>query len=334
MYSFGILDGNHAFDPLALLIIAIIIDTAVGDMPIVFKFIKHPIVIIGNAIGYLDRKLNRKKRGATDRAIRGALSVLILVLMSGCFGVCISWLSFNYIFGWAIELFFLITFLAGRSLFDHVKNVRNALKINLRKGQDAVSHIVGRDPFKLDHHGVSRAAIESLAENLSDGVVAPVFWYILFGFPGLIIYKTINTMDSMIGYKNPKYLAFGMAAAKLDDILNILPSRMTALFLILASFFVPRASPASASKIVLRDAHKHRSMNAGWPEAAMAGALKISLAGPRRYEKSVVNDSWIGNGTAKVSITDINQALFIYAIASLINLAWVTSIFVIRLNLT
>ena len=334
MYTFGILGENQPFDPLVLLILAIILDAILGDMAFLFKIIKHPIVIIGKIINFLDQKLNRKKRGESDRAIRGALSVLAMVFLSGIFGYSVSWLSFNHPIGWVVELFILLTLLAGRSLFDHVKDVANALKLSVEDGRNAVSHIVGRDAKQLDAFGVARAAIESTAENFCDGVIAPVFWYILFGLPGLIIYKTINTMDSMIGYKNSKYKAFGMTAARLDDILNLIPARLSALFLILASFFTPNASPLNSIRTVFRDSNKHRSMNAGWPEAAMAGALNVALAGPRRYTNSVANDPWIGNGSAKALITDINRALFIYIIANLINLVWISSLVIIRLNLT
>ena len=332
MYTFGMAGDAHAFDPLILLILAIFFDAYLGDMPGLMRFVKHPVVLIGDLIGFLDRKLNREKRGDTDRAIRGALTVLIVIGASGAVGIGVAWLTLNHTFGWVLELILLTLILAGRSLYDHVKAVATALDVSLEAGREAVSHIVGRDPEQLDEHGVCRAAIESAAENLCDGVIAPIFWYVLFGFPGLIIYKAVNTMDSMIGHKNTKYRAFGMTAARLDDVLNLIPARLTGLFLVLASFFAPTANPLRALKTMLRDAGKHRSPNAGWCEAAMAGALNLALAGPRRYSNTIIKDAWMGNGTARAKAVDIERALYMYIIALIINTGWVAAIAVIRLN--
>lgn len=332
MYTFGMAGDAHAFDPLILLILAIFFDAYLGDMRGLMRFVKHPVVLIGDLIGFLDRKLNREKRGDMDRAVRGALTVIIVVCVVGTVGFGIAWLTLNHTFGWVFELILLTLILAGRSLYDHVKAVGVALEVSLEAGREAVSHIVGRDPEQLDVHGVCRAAIESAAENLCDGVIAPIFWYVLFGFPGLIIYKAVNTMDSMIGHKNAKYRAFGMTAARLDDVLNLIPARLTGLFLVLAAFFAPQANPLRALKTMLRDAGKHRSPNAGWCEAAMAGALGLALAGPRRYSNTVIKDAWMGNGTARAKIMDIEKALYMYVVALLINTGWVAAIAVVRLN--
>lgn len=332
MYTFGMVGGAHAFDPLILLLIAIFFDAYVGEMPGLTRFVKHPVVLIGNLIYFLDEKLNREKRGDMDRMFRGALTVVIVVCITGTVGICVAWLTLHHTFGWILELILLTLILAGRSLYDHVKDVADGLEISLEHGRAAVSHIVGRDPDYLDQHAVCRAAIETAAENLCDGVVAPIFWYVLFGFPGLIIYKAVNTMDSMIGHKNKKYNAFGMTAARLDDVLNLIPARLTGIFLVLAAFFAPTASPAGAFKAMWRDASKHRSPNAGWSEAAMAGALDLALAGPRRYSNKVIKDAWMGLGTAKAKISDIEKALYMYVVALLINTGWVAAIAVIRLS--
>jgi len=325
---------GQAFDPLILLIFAILLDTYLGEMTFLFRFVKHPIVVIGNAITFFDSKLNRHKRSQMERAIRGLVTVIIMVTCTGAIGAAVAWLSLHHPMGWLIELILITILLAGRSLYDHVKDVALALTIGLEPGRDAVSHIVGRDTSQLDQHGVARAAIESLAENLCDGVIAPIFWYLLFGFPGLLIYKTVNTMDSMIGYKNTKYRAFGMTAARLDDALNFIPARLTGLFLVLAALFAPTASPAKAFRAMMRDSGKHKSINAGWPEAAMAGALNIALAGPRRYVNTVIKDPWMGDGTAKVTLKDIERALYMYIVASLINVAWIGAVAVIRFDLS
>ncbi len=179
-------------------------------------------------------------------------------------------------------------------------------------------HIVGRDPESLDAHGVARAAIESLAENFSDGVVAPVFWYLLLGLPGLFAYKMASTLDSMIGHRTPHYQSFGWAAARLDDVLNLVPARLSGLLIAAAAVFTRGSRPDRALLIMLRDARKHRSPNAGWPEGAMAGALGLALAGPRRYAEGLVADPWVGEGTARAVAGDIARALRLYTLACLV----------------
>ncbi len=334
MFIFDMINGPVGFDPLIILLLAMTTEAYVGEAQFIFRFVRHPVVIIGNLIGALDRKLNREKRSQMDRAVRGFMTVMIVVTLCGAVGYAVAWLSRNHPWGWIIEFLLVVTLVAQRALYNAVRRVGTSLRgDNLEESRDAVSHVVGRDPAQLDSYGVARAAIESLAENFSDGVVAPVFWYVLFGFPGLLVYKAINTMDSMIGYKTPQYHAFGFSAARIDDIVNIIPARLSGLFITFAAVFVPTANPLKAAKVMLRDASKHRSLNAGWPEGAMAGALNLTLAGPRRYPGRVVNDPWIGDGTAKATHRDIRRALYLYAIACLINAAWVTAILLIRIDL-
>jgi len=208
---------------------------------------------------------------------------------------------------------------AQRSLFDHVAAVARALhRGGLAGGREAVRHIVGRDPMSLDMHGVARAAIESLAENFSDGVVAPVFWFLLFGLPGLFAYKMANTLDSMIGHRTPRYRSFGWAAARLDDVLNTVPAPLSGFLLVTAAVFTKRGRPGHALSIMLRDGRKHHSPNAGWPESAMAGALDLALAGPRRYPEGLVADPWLGDGSARAATSDVTRALQLYRLACLI----------------
>jgi len=332
MFTFGFANTGHGFDPLALLLIALLLDGYLGDAKMPFRLFRHPVEIIGALIDWFDRKLNRENRPAIDRAFRGALVVIIVAGLSGAVGWGSSWLTQHHDFGWALELFILTAMLAGRGLYDRVRAVGIGLEDNLESGREAVSHIVGRSPQHLDEHGVARAAIESCAENFSDGLIAPVFWYVLFGLPGLMVYKAVNTMDSMIGHMTPKYRAFGMTAARLDDVLNLIPARLSGLFLVLAAIFTPGAHPFKALKIMLRDSGKHRSMNAGWPEGAAAGALDISLAGPRRYQESVTDDPWLGNGTARAGVKDIRRMLYLYVTAALINGAWVAALAIVRMS--
>ena len=325
--------GDGGFDPLILLLLALIVEAYIGEAKFVFNKVRHPIRIIGDIIDFFDVKLNREDRAETDRAFRGGLVVIIIVSLAISVGYCISWLSLNHTLGWVIEFLGLISLISARSLYDHVSTVANDLRKSLEQGRRAVAHIVGRDPNHLDEHGVARASIESLAENFGDGVIAPVFWYVLFGFPGILVYKAVNTLDSMIGYRTKRYRAFGMTAARLDDVLNLIPARLAGLFLIFASAFVPTAKPLKSIKIMLRDSRFHRSPNAGWPEGAMAGALGLSLAGPRQYTNLTENDPWIGEGKKNVTPKDITKALYLYSVACLINAMWVSAIAILRFSL-
>ncbi|MBO6518475.1 MAG: cobalamin biosynthesis protein CobD [Rhodospirillales bacterium] len=332
MVTLGLAGATAPFDPLILLILALGIEAYVGDAAFVFRRIKHPIAIIGALIGFFDDKLNRPKRSQVDRAIRGAFVVIFMIALTGSIGVGVMWLTLHVEWGWVLECLLLVTLLAGRSLYDAVARVAKGLELDgLQGGRDAVRHIVGRDPNSLDAPGIARAAVESLAENFSDAVAAPVFWYVLLGFPGILVYKTVNTMDSMIGHKTPLHQAFGFTAARLDDALNAIPARLSALIFAAAALFVPTANPSAAIKTAVRDAGKHRSFNAGWPEGAMAGALGIALAGPRTYGGEVVNDHWMGDGRARLSHKDIERALYLYGVACLITGGIVAGIAAVRL---
>ncbi len=309
--------GSHGMDPLVLLLVALLIDGAVARFPFPFSRIRHPVAVIGDAVAWADRKLNREQRTEGDRAFRGFLVVIAIAGAAAAVGLAVAWLSRNHPFGWVVELPLAVALLASRSLYDHVRAVADALEQSLDAGRRAVARIVGRDPDQLDHHGVARAALESLAENFGDGVVAPVFWYALFGLPGLLACKAINTMDSMIGHRTPRHRAFGRWTAYADTAMNFFPARFAGLFLALAAAFTRRTGVRvwPALKVMLRDAGKHRSVNAGWPEGAMAGALDLALAGPRRYREIVVDDPWIGDGTAKAVAADIRRGLRLYVTA-------------------
>ena len=329
MFTFDISHSISGLDPLIILTLALILDAYLGDAPFLFKWCGHPVEWIGKLVSLLEIKLNREKRGNVDRTIRGTLVVILMTLLAAGVGIAATWFSRTSPWGWVLELLFLYSLLATRSLYDHVYDVAVGLTDGTEAGRRAVRHIVGRDPSTLDAHGVARAAIESAAENFCDGVVAPIFWYVLFGLPGICIYKTVNTMDSMIGYKNKRYAAFGFTAAKLDDSMNILPSRLAGMYIILAAILAPKTSARGAWTAMWRDASKHISPTAGWTEAAMAGALNIALAGPRRYANSVVDGAWMGNGTAQVKVKDIHYALKLYIIANIFILGTVILVLVI-----
>ncbi len=319
MVTLGFAGAAAPFDPLILLIIAMGIEAYIGEARFIFSRVKHPVAILGTMIGFFDDKLNRPKRSQVDRAVRGTFVVIFMVSFAVAVGIGVMWLTLHFTWGWVLECALLVTLLAGRGLYDAVARVAKGLEIGgLEGGREAVRHIVGRDPKSLDAPGIARAAVESLAENFSDAVAAPVFWYVLLGFPGILVYKTVNTMDSMIGHKTPLHQAFGFTAARLDDALNAIPARLSALIFAAAALFVPTANPSAAIKTAMRDAKKHRSFNAGWPEAAMAGALGIALAGPRTYGGERVDDHWMGDGRARLSHKDIQRALYLYGVACLI----------------
>ena len=334
MFIFGLAHESRGFDPLVLLLAALVVEALVGEMRALFKVVPHPVRLMGGAVGWLEGKLNRERRGQMDRAMRGAFVVVVVAGAALGVGWGVALLSQTLAWGAIPEFLLLVALLAQRGLYTRVRAVGLTLQDeDLAAAREKVSHIVGRDPQRLDVHGVARAGIESCAENFCDAVVAPVFWYVLFGFPGLLVYKAVNTMDSMIGHPTPRYRAFGFVAARLDDVLNLIPARLAGLFLVAAALFVPSARPARALRVMLRDAGKHRSPNAGWPEAAMAGALNLALAGPRAYAEGTVDDPWIGEGTGRATAHDMRRVLYLYVVACLINAMWVAALAVVRLNL-
>ncbi|WP_413990133.1 adenosylcobinamide-phosphate synthase CbiB [Labrys okinawensis] len=280
--------------------------------------IGHPVTWMGTLIAGLDRRLNVEADTRSTRRSAGIVATGILVVVAGLGATIIERLCLSFTYGFIPLGIIASSLIASKSLAEHVENVAHGLETGgLAGGRKAVSMIVGRNPETLDEPGVCRAAIESLAENFSDGVVAPVFWYALFGLPGIAVYKIVNTADSMIGHRTPRHEAFGWASARLDDWLNLIPARLTALILSAAAFISHRRGRA-AMQTVRRDAGKHRSPNAGWPEAAMAGALDLRLAGPRVYGETVVDDAYMGDGRADAGVADIYKALNLFHTACVI----------------
>lgn len=306
-------------NPLVLLVAGLAVDALFGDMPAVFYHVPHPVVLAGRAIAYFDRKLNREVRSEASRRERGIVAVVALVGGAAVLGLMINRVCRGSLAGAVVETVIISVLVAQRSLYEHVSAVAAALASGgVAGGRDAVRHIVGRDPMSLDAHGVARAAIESLAENFSDGVAAPVFWYLLLGLPGLFAYKMANTLDSMIGHRTQRYRAFGWAAARLDDVLNAVPAPLSGLLFVAAAVFSSNSRPGRALAVMVRDGRKHNSPNAGWPESAMAGALGLALAGPRHYAEGLVADPWLGDGSARAGVPDIERGLQLYRIACLI----------------
>jgi adenosylcobinamide-phosphate synthase len=292
----------------AALLLALLGDALIGDPPALYRRVPHPVVAIGHAITALEHLLLDAAATSTGKRVAGIVLASAVVGGATLVGLVLQ-LALAFPGGWIVEGFLMSTLLAQRSLVEHVLAVAAALERGLEPARAAVARLVGRDPESLDAHGVARAALESLAENLSDGVMAPLFWAMLLGLPGMLAYKAVNTLDSMVGHRNERYRDLGWAGARLDDLVNLVPARLTALLLVAASLGQGGAAAARAARAAWRDAGRHRSPNAGWPEAALAGALGLRLAGPRRYAGTVVVDAWMGDGRGEASATDIRAAV-------------------------
>ncbi|MEM7067297.1 MAG: adenosylcobinamide-phosphate synthase CbiB [Pseudomonadota bacterium] len=302
---------------LTILLIALVADWFFGEPEFLWSRFAHPIVLFGKTISFFDTRFNVSDASDDRKYRNGAFSICVLIAIALLAGLTLDWLiEFTGLIGWFVEVFIVFVLLAQKSLHDHVKAVVSGLREEgLDGGQKAVGMIVGRDPKLLDQSGVCRASIESLAENFSDGVVAPAFWYAIFGLPGIIVYKMINTADSMIAYKNEKYLWFGRVAAQIDDLANWLPARMSAL-LIAIGVGVRNGVDAGrgALKCAMKDNGLHRSPNAGWPEAAMAGGVGIALGGPREYPGETVAQVFLNaSGKRDLGGPDIEKCLTVFA---------------------
>jgi adenosylcobinamide-phosphate synthase len=305
----------HSMSTVELAAAAMLAEAAIGYPAFVYRAIGHPVTWMGRLLGLLERRMNRETDTFGRRRLAGvgALAISLAACASAAF--FFLWFVSNGLIGIVLTILAATSLIAQRSMYDHVRAVADALERDgLDAARKAVSMIVGRNPDWLDDAGVARAAIESLAENFSDGIVAPVFWMAVAGLPGTALYKASNTADSMIGHRTPRFAAFGWAAARLDDVLNLPASRLSALFIVLAAM-VTGGSSADALRAIWRDASRHRSPNAGWPEAAMAGALGLKLAGPRVYGEERVDDAFMGDGRREATAKDIRAALRIFLVA-------------------
>lgn len=279
-----------------ILVLALLLDSLVGEPEWLWKRVPHPAVLMGKAIEWLDQTFNK----GDNPMASGALGVLAFCVIAAMIGWAIEDVSF----GGVLEVIVVAVLLAQKSLTQHVQAVADALRQSVEQGRDAVSQIVGRDTAEMDGPAVSRSAIESAAENFSDGVVAPVFWFLIAGLPGILVYKLVNTADSMIGYRTARHEAFGKFAARLDDAMNWVPARMTAVL-----FMVSRWQ-WQAWGVIRRDAPLHRSPNAGWPEAAMAATLGVALSGPRSYEGEMRDFPWVNaEGVRDIGPKEIDQSV-------------------------
>jgi adenosylcobinamide-phosphate synthase len=305
--------------------LALLIERFAGYPQPLFERIGHPVVWFGKLIEKLDKTLNLQGVSAQEGRLRGAVALLILMAAAFIPTVIVARLLEHLPFGWLAEILLATALIAQKSMRDHVLAVYDGLGRSLADGRAAVSKIVGRDPAALDESGVSRAALESLAENASDGIVAPVIWYALLGLPGIAVYKAINTADSMIGHKSEKYQYFGWAAARLDDLVNLPASRLTGLLFAATDF----RNFGRIVEIMRRDAPKHQSPNAGWPEAAMAARLGLRFGGPRSYDGETVALPYMGEGRDDMDRSDIKRGLTVFSNAMWLLLAGLLAISII-----
>ena len=298
-----------------ILLLALLIDRSIGDPDWLWRKLPHPVAAFGAGIKWFETRFNRKTMSSRRRKWYGLGALLILLLATFIVGLVVHRLLLPLGFtGIIIEALVASIFLAQKSLVDHVARVEKAFKQgSLDEARGAVSLIVGRETKNLDESAVCRAAIESLAENSSDGVVAPVFWYLILGLPGLFCYKLVNTADSMIGYKNERFKDFGWASARLDDVVNFIPARLTALIVILTSgLFINRKAAAKSLEVVRKDARHHHSPNAGFPECAFAGALDVKLLGPRIYSGKAVDEPFQNDSGKMARPDDIYRAIRLF----------------------
>lgn len=311
-------------DIAVLLFAALLLDALVGDPDWLWRRLPHPVALFGAVISIADQDFNTPDLSPRLRKIYGAVFLAAFVAVSFVLGLLLEGILRLIPFGEIGIVLIAAVFLAQRSLYEHVARVRDALAgRGLDAARSEVAMIVGRDPKTLDEAGISRASIESCSENFSDGIVAPAFWFLALGLPGLMAYKAVNTADSMIGHKTDKHRDFGWASARFDDLVNLHASRLAGLFIALSAPLA-RGSVAAAFKIMRADASRHRSPNAGWPEAAMAGALGLALAGPRRYPGYVVDDPFMNeSGRREARADDITRALRVFAGACAVQAALV-----------
>jgi adenosylcobinamide-phosphate synthase len=302
--------------------LSLALEAKLGYPDRLFRRVGHPVTWIGRLISFIDRRLNRATDSDRMRRLCGVAALVVIVAVPGIIAYAVERLLLLHALGFFVVILLGTTLLAQKSLAEHVEAVARGLDEGLPAGREAVSRIVGRDPESLDGAAVARAAIESLAENFSDGVVAPAFWMAVGGLAGGAAYKAANTADSMIGHRTPKHEAFGWAAARFDDLINLPASRLTALLIVAAAAILPGMDARAAWRAVWRDAKKHRSPNAGWPEAAMAGALGIALAGPRSYGGVMGDYAFMGEGGRReVTAADIRRALRLFWMADVLLMA-------------
>lgn len=295
--------------------LALLVERLFGYPKPLYDKIGHPVEWFGTVLKKLEALLYDPQAEPMQARLRGLAVLLALLLIVTIPAVFVASILSTLKFGWIVEALLATALIAQHSLYEHVSAVGKGLDISLNEGRKAVARIVGRDPATLDESGVVKGALESLAENASDGIVAPVLWYALLGLPGIVAYKAINTADSMIGHKSERYIYFGWAAARLDDLINLPASRLTGFLFAAAAAWNDQERGKLAVLAMWRDAPKHQSPNAGWPESALAASLGVKFGGPRSYEGARVDLPWMGEGRETLNRDDIRKGLRLYGTA-------------------
>jgi adenosylcobinamide-phosphate synthase len=291
--------------------LALIVERLVGYPKPIYQRIGHPVEWMGQLISKLEADMNN----GDARRWKGIAAVLLLLMIVAIPAVIVSTILAQFAYGWIVEALLATVFIAQHSMHEHVHAVVKGLNMSLGDGRKAVGLIVGRNPATLDESGISRAALESLAENTSDGIVAPALWLALLGLPGIAMYKAINTADSMIGHRSERYREFGWAAARLDDLVNLPASRLSGLLIAAAAGWNDKQRGIDALRAMWRDASKHQSPNAGWPESALAASLAVKFGGPRSYDGETVDLPWMGEGRETLTRDDISKGLRLFSTA-------------------
>lgn len=295
--------------------LALLVERLFGYPKPLYDKIGHPVEWFGSVLKKLEALLYDPQAEPLQARLRGLAVLLALLLIVTIPAVFVASILSTLKFGWIVEALLATALIAQHSLYEHVSAVGKGLDISLNEGRKAVARIVGRDPAALDESGIVKGALESLAENASDGIVAPVLWYALLGLPGIVAYKAINTADSMIGHKSERYIYFGWAAARLDDLINLPASRLTGFLFAAAAAWNDQERGKIALQAMWREAPKHQSPNAGWPESALAASLGVKFGGPRSYEGALVDLPWMGEGRETLNRDDIRKGLRLYGTA-------------------
>lgn len=324
-----------ALDSSLVLCIAIALDAVVGEARLLARFAPPAGAAWRILARFFERKLNRERRNPTDRAVRGAFVAIGLAAAAGGIGWGITWVAGHILHGWILEGVVVLLAVNQRGPMRRLRLVgRDVSRGRLGRAREHLAGLVRRDPARLDLHGVTRVAIEGSARAFNTGVVGPVFWFLLFGLPGVLAYRAANAVAETLGLPTPRHAAFGFVAARLADVLNVIPALLAGLMIMLAALVVPTANPIRAARTMARGGIRHRSVAAGWPVAAVAGALDLSLGGPRHYAGGSVSDAWIGGGTARVTHRDAHRMLYLFVVACLIDAAAVAALAAARVFVT
>ena len=315
-----------------LLLLALLVDSGTGGIVNRWRLAWHPVNLLAGLVGWCDRKMNREHRPEMDRAVRGLVVTLLLLGAAGCFAWSVAWATQNAPLIWIAETALILMLLDQRGVHARVRRAAKAITVNnTDQARLEMAPLAPGRTAAMDIHAVARTGIEGCARALAAGVLGPVFWYILFGFPGLLVFKLLSVMDLVIGHRTARHRAFGFTAARTNEILLFIPARLAGILVVLASLFVPTTNPKASLATMLCDAGKFRSRNLGWPISAMAGALGVSLGGDNGGGGDHSGEPWLGAGSARASGIDVRRGLYIFAVACLINGLFLAALIVARL---